>query len=146
MIGFILTGHGSFAPGLMGAVEMIAGPQENFEVVDFREEETLEAFEEKMNLAIAKVSAATDGVVIFSDLLGGTPFRTAMLSSNDKENIEVIAGTNLPILIEGSGLRFAYTNASEFVNAVLEIGREGLVHAQLNVSNSHDEDDEEEGI
>lgn len=145
MIGFILTGHGSFAPGLMGAVEMIAGPQEHFEVVDFREEETLEVFEEKMNQAIEKVAGATDGVVIFSDLLGGTPFRTAMLASNDKENIEVIAGTNLPILIEGSGLRFAYTNAAEFVNAVLEIGREGLVHAQLNIS-SHDEDTEEEGI
>ena len=38
MIGFILTGHGHFSTGLKSAVDMIAGPQDNFEAVPFEEE------------------------------------------------------------------------------------------------------------
>ncbi|MBL1228666.1 PTS sugar transporter subunit IIA [Enterococcus sp. BWB1-3] len=146
MIGCILTGHGSFAPGMMGAVEMIAGPQELFEVVSFQEEEALEVFEEKMEKAIKKLLDSSDGVVIFSDLLGGTPFRTAMLAASERENAEVLAGTNLPLLIEGSGLRCGADSAKEFVSMILEVGRSGLVHAQLELSEETDNEFEEEGI
>ncbi|WP_086349495.1 PTS galactosamine/N-acetylgalactosamine transporter subunit IIA [Candidatus Enterococcus clewellii] len=145
MIGCILTGHGSFAPGMMGAVEMIAGPQEAFEVVPFQEEEALEVFEEKLAQAVEKLSSA-DGVVIFTDLLGGTPFRTAMLTAADKEQIQVIAGTNLPILIEGSGLRHGFDSVDAFIDAILVIGKEGLMHATLDLSATSAEEEQEEGI
>ena len=41
MIGCVITGHGEFGPGLSLAVEMIAGKQEKFEVVAFREDQSL---------------------------------------------------------------------------------------------------------
>lgn len=145
MIGCILTGHGSFAPGMMGAVEMIAGPQEAFEVVPFQEEEALEVFEERMAQAVAQLSS-TEGIVIFTDLLGGTPFRTAMLTAADKEEVQVIAGTNLPILIEGSGLRHGFDSVEAFIQAILVIGKEGLMHATLDLSADSVDEEEEEGI
>lgn len=145
MIGCILTGHGSFAPGMMGAVEMIAGPQEYFEVVPFQEEEALEVFEERIAQAVEKLSAV-DGIVIFTDLLGGTPFRTAMLAAADKEQVEVLAGTNLPLLIEGSGLRHGYDSVAAFIQTILPIGKDGLVHATLELTDTSSAEDEEEGI
>ncbi|WP_321388829.1 PTS galactosamine/N-acetylgalactosamine transporter subunit IIA [uncultured Enterococcus sp.] len=145
MIGCILTGHGSFAPGMMGAVEMIAGPQEFFEVVPFHEEEALEVFEERITQAVEKLSSA-EGIVIFTDLLGGTPFRTAMLAAADKEQVQVIAGTNLPLLIEGSGLRHGHDSVEAFIQAILTIGKEGLVHATLDLNEDSTAEDEEEGI
>ncbi|MGL4697969.1 PTS N-acetylgalactosamine IIA subunit [Enterococcus larvae] len=145
MIGCILTGHGSFAPGMMGAVEMIAGPQELFEVIPFREEEALEAFEGKMTQALENLSLA-EGIVIFTDLLGGTPFRTAMLAASGKEQVQVIAGTNLPILIEGSGLRQAFDSVEDFIPAILAIGKDGLMHATLDLTDVSAAEDEEEGI
>lgn len=145
MIGCILTGHGSFAPGIMGAVEMIAGPQEKFEVVPFLEEETLEYFDEKMQAAVEKLDKVCDGVVIFSDLLGGTPFRSAMLAAHERDSVEVIAGTNLPLLVESSLLRLGVENVSEFLEQMVEVGRTGLIHARLSESQQEDSS-EEEGI
>lgn len=144
MIGCILTGHGSFAPGVMGAVEMIAGPQESFEVVPFLEEESLEYFDEKMEAAINKLDQKCDGVIIFSDLLGGTPFRSAMLAAHNHDSVEVVAGTNLPLLVECSLLRLNVTEVDEFVEQMVEIGKTGLIHAQLGVSRENSS--EEEGI
>ncbi|MGC6769815.1 PTS sugar transporter subunit IIA [Enterococcus sp. LJL128] len=146
MIGCIVTGHGSFAPGMMGAVEMIAGPQEMFEVVPFHEEQPLEVFEEEMKRTLTKLLEETDGVAVFSDLMGGTPFRTAMLLAADKEQVEVVAGTNLPLLIEGSGLRYTFSSADEFLEAIIEIGKSGLVHAKLDLSENEETESEEEGI
>lgn len=144
MIGIILTGHGSFAPGLMGAVEMIAGKQEDFLVVDFQENESLETFEKKMSDGVAKLLEKNESVIVFADLLGGTPFRTAMLAANNRENVQVVVGTNLPMLIESTGLRYSATNLNEFITQAMEIGREGLSHAQLNIQNH--EETMEEGI
>ena len=144
MIGCILTGHGSFAPGMMGAVEMIAGPQLDFEVVPFEESASLETFETQMKEAIEKLLDKTEGVAIFSDLMGGTPFRTAMLQAADKDKVAVIAGVNLPTIIEGSGLRHSYENVDEFVDLIVSIGKDGLLHAKLE---THEEDlDDGDGI
>ncbi|EOL43603.1 PTS sugar transporter subunit IIA [Enterococcus caccae] len=146
MISFILTGHGSFSEGMKGALEMIAGPQEQFEVVPFFENESLDQFELKMNTAIQQVMGP-EGILIFSDLMGGTPFRAAMLEAAKNEMITVIAGTNLPLLIEATGLRFSEENATALAEKILPIGREGLVHPQLQLcQNETTVEDMEEGI
>ena len=54
-----------------------------------------------------------EGVLVFCDLLGGTPFNQSMLISQDVDNVEVVAGTNLPMLIE-------LVMTRSFANATLE--------------------------
>lgn len=145
MIGCLLTGHGTFANGLAGALEMIAGPQENFELVPFLEEEGLDTFREKMADTITKLKKENDGLIIFCDLLGGTPFNVAMMASQSEENVEVIVGTNLPLLIECMGMRLGDAPLAEIVEHILEVGKVGVAHAKLEV-NENQTDEEEEGI
>lgn len=144
MIGFILTGHGSFSTGMLGALEMITGPQESLEVVPFFEEESLAVFEEKFEQAVNNLLENCESLVVFSDLLGGTPFRTAMLSAVNHHEVTVITGTNLPTLIEASGLRYAFSNGKELADAVTEVGREGLLRPELTIHEP--ELTQEEGI
>ncbi len=133
MIGYILTGHGRFSTGIKDAVEMIAGPQENFYAVPFFEDEPLESFKEDMSKKIRTLSQSCDGVVIFSDLMGGTPFQTAMLAAREFKNVEVISGTNLPLLVESSVSRLNEGDVKTFSDKLIETGRQGLVHAQLRI-------------
>lgn len=146
MIGYILTGHGDFARGLGGALEMIAGQQENFKTVCFLEEKSLEVFADDMRNAISKLRQKCTGVIIFSDLLGGTPFRTAMLEAQDFDDVEVMAGTNLPLLLESMVLRYSAESLADFIELALEAGKTGLVHAQLPQETEAQAFDEEEGI
>lgn len=147
MIGCILTGHGSFAPGLMGALEMVAGEQEQFEVVPFLEGESLEAFESKMTECADWLTKDGQGVVIFTDAIGGTPFRIAMLAAEERGKAAVIAGTNLPMLIEGVLVRTQYTEADELADFLLEGARNSIIHAHLELKDEDGADTAgEEGI
>lgn len=131
MIGCVITGHGEFAPGLLKALQMIAGPQEKLEIVAFKEGEPLKEYETQVREAIANTLEETEGVVVFSDLLGGTPFRTAMLAAADFKNVEVVTGANLPMLIEISMLRMFETDAVNLATRAIEIGKEGVQHIRL---------------
>lgn len=146
MIGCIVTGHGNFAPGLSAAVEMIAGKQEQFEVVPFLEEEPLETFEAKLQEALLKLLNETTGVIIFSDLLGGTPFRTAMIAAAPYTNVEVITGTNLPMLIEIGLLRTFEDDIQGLADKAVEVGQQGIQNPRLNMEPAEEIEEEMEGI
>lgn len=143
MIGIVLTGHGEFAVGLAHALEMIAGPQHSFRVVPFRESDPMEALEANMSAAIKEVRAETDGVVVFSDLLGGSPFKAAMIAAAEVEDVEVVVGTNLPMLIEIAIARQFFDNPLEVVQQSLAAGHDGLQHVVMPTATQEDVDDED---
>ncbi|MDE1548217.1 PTS sugar transporter subunit IIA [Jeotgalibaca caeni] len=147
MIGCLITGHGEFAPGLTKALHMIAGTQEHFQVIAFQDGDSLEAYEENIRLTLDALLAETEGVLVFTDLLGGTPFRTAMTQAVNYENVEVITGTNLPMLIESSMMRLMETDVKALAERSVAVGIEGVQHVVLDLSNEPDELDEDaEGI
>lgn len=151
MIGCIITGHGDFAPGMTRALSMIAGTQEHFRVVPFQEGESLEVFEESMRAALEDLLKETKGVLIFTDLLGGTPFRTAMLAAVGYENVEVLTGTNLPMLIEIGLLRTFEEDVQALANKAVEVGNSGIQVSRLPQDDSMESmesagDDDAEGI
>ena len=88
MIGIILSGHGEFASGLYSSIQLIAGEQENFQAIDFSEGMSSEELQEKFNEAAENVDQG-QGVVIFTDIPGGTPFNQAVILSTKKENLKV---------------------------------------------------------
>ena len=126
MISFILTGHGAFAPGLYDSLQMIAGEQEHVAVVPFLESQPLAEYEQSLNESASRLLEESEGVVILTDLLGGTPFRTAMVASQALPNTAVITGTNLPLLIEGSLLRLQAQDAKVLAQQLVATGLEGL--------------------
>ncbi|CAM3595751.1 PTS galactosamine/N-acetylgalactosamine transporter subunit IIA [Erysipelothrix urinaevulpis] len=98
MIGIVVVGHGEFANGLKTAVELIAGPQDSFEVLSFLEGEEHQLLD-NLKQAIDAVSS-DKGTLIFTDLKGGTPFRESVMVASQYEHCEVLTGTNLAMLIE----------------------------------------------
>ena len=148
MIGLILTGHGQFAVGVGQALEMIAGKQAAYRVVPFLESEPMEALENNLRNAMAELQEETEGIVVFADLLGGSPFKAAMLASVDFENVEVVVGTNLPMLIEIAMLREFAASAQDVVTQSLLAGKEAIQQVNLPTiqHNDIDEFDDEDGI
>lgn len=124
MVGFVLTGHGQFSTGLASAIAMVAGDQPAFEVVPF-EGDAAATYGNDLREAITKLGAECEGVLVFVDLLGGTPFNQAMMISQDVENIEVVTGTNLPMLIELLFLRNG-SSLSELADQAISVGQAGI--------------------
>ena len=96
----IVSGHGNYATGMKSAFELLAGPNENFNFIDFTAEDSDETLRKKFSEEINKNMNAP--ILFFCDIIGGTPFKTAALIANDKDNMEVVAGGNLVSLIEAS--------------------------------------------
>lgn len=130
MIGCILTGHGTFANGLADALSMIAGDQDYFIPVPFIEAGAA-SYPETLASTISDLLDQTDGVLIFCDLLGGTPFNQAMMLSQNYNNVEVVTGTNLPMLLETLSLRLASTTLTDLLQTALESGVTGVSHKTL---------------
>ncbi len=141
MVGFVLTGHGDFATGVASALEMIAGPQEHFEIVPFHEGEE-SAFPGKLTEALERACADGNGAIAFCDLLGGTPFnQTMVLSAEMGANVEVVAGVNLPLLLEVVAERTEASTVDELLATALEAGKTGVIHPMLDVDEPDGEDD-----
>jgi PTS system mannose-specific IIA component len=103
MIGLVLVTHGRLAQEFIVAMEHVVGPQERVLGVCIDADDDMEARREDIAAAIAEVDQG-DGVIILTDLFGGTPSNLA-ISLMKSERIEVIAGINLPMLIRLEGAR-----------------------------------------
>jgi PTS system mannose-specific IIA component len=120
MIGLVLVTHGRLAAEFITAMEHVVGPQEAIEAVCIDADDDMEARRRDIADAIATVESG-DGVIILTDLFGGTPSNLA-ISLMKSENVEVIAGVNLPMLIRLEGARKAM-GVRAAVAAAREAGR-----------------------
>ena len=103
MIGLVLVTHGRLAEELRSAMEHVVGAQRNVATVCIGPEDDMEGRRADIHDSIARVDTG-DGVVLLTDMFGGTPSNLAisLMKSND---VEVIAGVNLPMLIRLEGAR-----------------------------------------
>lgn len=104
MLGIVLVSHGKMAEGMVDSAKMLFGEYALTQVrtITLLPEASPEAFDELLAKAVEEVDSG-DGVVIMADLLGGTPCnRSAYHCMN---GVQVIAGMNLPLLIECLNLR-----------------------------------------
>ena len=98
MIGILLVTHGKLAEEMQKAMEHIVGAQEQMDIICIDANDDVEARRQDI---IQKVRALNtgDGVCIATDMFGGTPSNLA-ISVMDGDNVEVVAGLNLPMLIK----------------------------------------------
>jgi PTS system mannose-specific IIA component len=120
MIGLVLVTHGWLAAEFVTAMEHVLGPQQGIEAICIGPDDDMEARRNDISKAIAAVEAG-DGVIILTDLFGGTPSNLA-ISLMKSENVEVIAGVNLPMLIRLEGAR-KVMDVRAAVAAAREAGR-----------------------
>ena len=97
MIGLVLVTHGSLATEFVVAMEHVVGPQQQIETICIGPEDDMELRRADIAAAGARVNDGA-GVILLSDLFGGTPSNLA-ISLLKAGEIEVIAGINLPMLI-----------------------------------------------
>jgi mannose PTS system EIIA component len=103
MIGMVLVTHGRLAAEFIAALEHVVGPQTNIAAVCIGPEDDMERRRQDILRAIGEVDAG-GGVVLLTDMFGGTPSNLA-ISVMDKAKVEVIAGINLPMLIKLAKVR-----------------------------------------
>ncbi len=103
MIGLILVTHGRLAEEFVRAMEHVVGPQADIATVCIGPNDDMEARRLEISESIERVDSGM-GVVILTDLFGGTPSNLA-ISLLERGKTEVIAGINLPMLIRLAGAR-----------------------------------------
>lgn len=123
MIGLVVTGHANFGTGITSSVNLIAGEQEAYKAVDFLPTYSTEDLTCELTKALDELKDC-EGVIIFTDLMGGTPFNVSAQLGHGKDNIRIVAGTNLPMLVEIVMSRKFMDNLDELVESVLETGKE----------------------
>ena len=120
MIGLVLVTHGQLAEEFRHAVEHVVGPQELFETVSIGAEDDMEQRRRDIVDAVTRADAG-NGVIIVTDMFGGTPSNLA-ISVMDAGRIEVVAGMNLPMLIKLSSVR-AGNDMADSLNEAQNAGR-----------------------
>lgn len=103
MIGMVLVTHGHLATEFGAALEHVVGPQKQIATVSIGPEDDMEQRRKDILDAVKEVDAG-DGVVVLTDMFGGTPSNLA-ISVMDGGHIEVVAGINLPMLIKLASVR-----------------------------------------
>jgi PTS system mannose-specific IIA component len=126
MIGLVLVTHGRLADELRSAMEHVVGAQRNVATVCIGADDDMEGRRADIQNSIAQVDTG-DGVVLLTDMFGGTPSNLAISMMNGK-NVEVIAGVNLPMLVKLAKVRGSQT-LSECVGCAQMAGKKYIAAA-----------------
>ncbi len=126
MIGLVIVTHGALADEFRAALEHVVGPQDQIATVTIHPEDDGEARRQDILAAVEAVESG-DGVVIATDMFGGTPSNLA-ISIMDNSNVEVIAGVNLPLLVKFASIRSEHTLA-ETIDHAKDAGRKYITVA-----------------
>ena len=115
MIGLVLVTHGHLADEFVNALEHIVGAQRNVATVCIGPDDDMEARRKEIISNVAKVDEG-DGVVLLTDMFGGTPSNLA-ISVLDQGKVEVIAGVNLPMLVKLASVRVKHSLKDAVIEA-----------------------------
>ena len=103
MIGLVLVTHGRLAVEFRAALEHVVGPQQQIETITIGPDDDVEQRRRDIIDAVKRADT-DDGVVILTDMFGGTPSNLS-ISVMNRPNVEVLAGINLPMLVKLAKVR-----------------------------------------
>ena len=99
MVGLVLVSHGTMAEGMIDAARMIVGDMEAIVPVSLREMDSVEDLMGRIEAAVDKVNKG-EGALILVDVFGASPFNASARLAMNRNDVEVISGMNLPMLLE----------------------------------------------
>jgi len=123
MIGGIIISHGKLAEELLNALTIILGEAVNIEAISIGWYDDVEESKKKINKCLKGVDQK-NGVLIFTDMFGGTPSNLSFSFLKDNQ-IEIITGVNLPMLIKFVSLQRS-NNLKEVAKKVVEQGKKNI--------------------
>jgi mannose/fructose/sorbose-specific phosphotransferase system IIA component len=129
VINILVVTHGMLAEGLIHSAKMLIGDAEKVDYLSFEkdmgQEELTEAITQKM-----KRLATDEQLLIFCDIVGGTPFNVSSRFSFNNEDIAVFYGVNLPVLVEAILTREG-KNLQELTAGLVESSKDSLGLSEL---------------
>jgi len=134
MIGIVIVTHGRLAAEFIAALEHVVGPQRDIAAICIGPDDDMEQRRQDILQSVKAVDTG-DGVVLLTDMFGGTPSNLA-ISVMDRPKIEVIAGINLPMLIKLASLR-STESLAEAVRGAQEAGRKYINVASQLLADAH---------
>ncbi|MFN3550998.1 MAG: PTS sugar transporter subunit IIA [Endomicrobiia bacterium] len=125
-IGFIIITHGLLAEGFKKALFSIVGEKEKIVSIPITSEFTLEYLCNLLKQEIEKLNC--DYVIVFTDMLGGTPCNASLRICKDFSNVYIISGVNLYMLIYASNLREQQEikDINEYVEKIISEGKKNI--------------------
>lgn len=128
MTGIIITGHGKFADGIKSVIKLVVGKEKGIEYVNFTEDKSTDDLKNDLEAAVKRLEC--ENYLFFTDLAGGSPFKKAVEISLEGTNAEVIAGTNIPMLMEIL-FKVDILELEELKNKAIEIGRKQILNFEM---------------
>ncbi len=126
MVGIILLTHGSLGMELLKTSEMIIGKQNNVDFLSVQSGTSLNDLAGDLDNLVNKYKK--DGVLILTDMFGGSPSNIAM-AYFDKEHVDIVTGVNLPMLIKTFSMRNDVDNAQNLGRIASQTGKESIILA-----------------
>jgi PTS system mannose-specific IIA component len=123
MIGGIIVSHGRLAEELLNALTIILGEAPNIEAISIGWYNDVDDSKKKINQSLKKVDQK-NGIIIFTDMFGGTPSNLSFSFLKDNR-VEIITGVNLPMLIKFVSLQRS-NNLKEVARKVVEQGKKNI--------------------
>jgi PTS system mannose-specific IIA component len=121
----VLAGHGGYAEGVRSAAEMILGPQQGLACVALSPAGTIEQVTEDAKRALERLGAGDAGALLLVDVAGGSPAGAAGRLALTDPGVQVVAGLNLPMVLEV--LTSAEGTAAALAAVASRAGAEGVI-------------------
>ena len=125
MLGIVLVAHNDLAESIKRVAEHVVGPLPEVECISVYPEDDIDLKRKEIQKAVKKVKKK-DGVILLTDMFGGTPSNLA-ISLMEEGKIEVISGMNVPMLIKL--LRMRKKDIKEAINSATEAGKHYIIVA-----------------
>lgn len=145
MVGILVATHGGFADGILNAVELLTGKPEKVETIGLYHGDGIDEFSTKVEDAIARLDDG-DGVLVFVDIIGGSPYNAVMKCIAKQEKLKAIAGMNMAMLIqavmmrEGNHLEELCDLCEEAGTSALEVMNRAYMK-MISEADNHEEDE-----
>ncbi|RII32161.1 PTS mannose transporter subunit IID [Clostridium chromiireducens] len=140
MIALIISTHGKFSEELVKSSEMIFGSQTNIGTVTFKPGEGTDNLIAKYTNLIDNELDCKDGVLFMVDLFGGSPFNAASVLTLNNDNIEIVSGVNLPMLLEVFSSR-DFSSLPELASIAQNAGKDAIKQLIKQINTNSEEDD-----
>lgn len=134
MIGGLIVSHGKLAEELLNALTIIIGEAVNIEAISIGWYDDVEESKKKISQSLKNIDQK-NGVVIFTDMFGGTASNLSFSFLKDN-HVEIITGVNLPMLIKFVSLQRS-DNLKEVAKKVYEQGKKNIHLASALLSSKH---------
>ncbi len=133
---FLITAHGTFSSGIKSSLDIIIGRTENVFVINAYVDSNA-SIEEDLNAVLRNVST-DDELIVFTDLLGGS-ITNQVLRYALRENVHVVSGINLPLVIEVM-LASEEEPVEKIIEGAIASAREQVTYVNKSMNKEYDHD------